>query len=145
MKLTWRRAGEADIGLLANWNYQLIRDEGHRHPMTEDQLTERMRGWLLDDSPAYRAVLFLEGEQPVAYAVYAEAKEIYMRQLFVDRARRREGVGRQVVQLLLDEVLPRDKRITVSALAANARAQAFWHAVGFSDYSVTLERLPAPR
>lgn len=143
MKPTWRRAGEADIELLAHWNYQLILDEGHRNPMTEDQLTERMRGWLLDDSPAYRAVLFLQGEQPVAYVVYAEAKEIYLRQLFVDRTRRREGIGRQVVQLLLDEVLPPGKRITVSALSANPRAQGFWRAVGFCDYSITLERLPA--
>jgi len=41
-KLAWRYASSADLGLLAEWNHQLIRDEGHRNPMTVEQLAG---GW----------------------------------------------------------------------------------------------------
>ena len=82
-----RFAGESDLDLLAEWNHQLIRDEGHNNPMTVPELRERMRGWLETD---YRAVLFsMEGE-PLAYALYREGpEEIYLRQFFVRRDRRR--------------------------------------------------------
>src|SRR5436190_49586 len=41
MKLSWYEASESDIGLLADWNHQLIRDERHRNAMTVDQLADR--------------------------------------------------------------------------------------------------------
>jgi GNAT superfamily N-acetyltransferase len=40
MKLSWRDASDSDLGLVAGWNHQLIRDEGHRNPMTVDQLAQ---------------------------------------------------------------------------------------------------------
>ena len=46
LELTWREALASDLGLLADWNQQLIRDEGHRNRMTVAQLEERMRLWL---------------------------------------------------------------------------------------------------
>ena len=54
---------ESDLNLLAEWNHQLIRDEGHRNPMTIAQLRERMRGWLAGE---YKAVLFDKAAEPVA-------------------------------------------------------------------------------
>lgn len=33
MKIACRSAFNADLGLLAEWNHQLIRDEGHRNPI----------------------------------------------------------------------------------------------------------------
>ena len=50
--------------LLAALNHQLIRDEGHRNPMTEAQLARRMRGWLARGE--YRAELFEEHGEVVA-------------------------------------------------------------------------------
>jgi len=35
-----------DCPQLARLNLQLIRDEGHRNPMTSDELEARMRTWL---------------------------------------------------------------------------------------------------
>jgi hypothetical protein len=35
--------------------------------------------------------------------------------------------------------LAKDKRITVNALCQNHLGTAFWRAVGFTDYSLTLE------
>mgnify|MGYP003976639691 CR=1 FL=1 len=133
-------ADDDDLDLLAEWNHQLIRDEGHRNPMAVPELRERMRGWLDD---GYKAVVFGREAKPMAYALYREsATEIYLRQLFVRRDRRREGIGRQAVAVLRDYIWPRHKRLTVEVLTANGPGVAFWHSVGYRDYCLTLEVMP---
>jgi hypothetical protein len=49
MNLLYRQAAADDAPLLAELNHQLIRDEGHRNPMTVPQLEERMRQWLASE------------------------------------------------------------------------------------------------
>jgi len=138
--MTFRRATTDDCPLLAELNHQLIRDEGHRNRMTVPELEQRMRGWLAGE---YMAILFEEGEEVVAYALYREQpEEIYLRQLFVARHRRREGIGKQAMHLLRSEIWPKTKRLTVEVLVANTAAVAFWRAVGYRDYSLTLEIVP---
>jgi len=140
MNLTWRYATNADLGLLAGWNHQLIRDEGHRNPMTVAQLTERMRMWLQGE---YKAVIYTMDGEPVAYALYKkEAALIYLRQLFVCRDKRRTGIGRAAFAILRGEIWPRDARLTVDVLCANHVAVAFWRSVGYRDYSLMLEIMP---
>jgi nitroimidazol reductase NimA-like FMN-containing flavoprotein (pyridoxamine 5'-phosphate oxidase superfamily)/predicted acetyltransferase len=135
-----RFVADDDLGLLATWNHQLIHDEGHRNPMSIPELIERMRGWLVDE---YRAVVFEIGAEPVAYALYREtAHEVYLRQFFVSRGHRRRGVGRRAIEILRNQVWPPDKRLTVDVLTANAPAIAFWRAVGYTDYALTLEIMP---
>ena len=135
-----RPAVTEDFPLLARWNQQLIRDESHRNPMTVTELEQRMRGWLAGE---YVALLFLDGQTPVAYALYKESEtEIYLRQFFVARDRRREGIGRRAMRTLIDQVWPQDKRLLVEVLWHNKPAIAFWRAVGFADYGLTLEILP---
>ncbi len=137
--LKTRFASVADCSMLAAWNYQLIRDEGHRNPMDVFELEERMRGWLV--SGEYLAVIFEENE-PVAYALFKETEdEIYLRQFFVVRHRRHEGVGSNAMAQLF-ELWPKEKRWTVSVLTNNTPALAFWQAVGYSDYALTLEIMP---
>jgi len=139
--MKFRHAKTKDCALLAELNHQLIRDEGHRNPMTVTQLQERMRGWLVE---GYTAVLFQDGKDIVAYALYHESPEkIYLRHLFVVRHRRRQGIGRKVVALLRTKIWPKDKRLTVDVLVHNTSAVAFWRAVGYQDYALTLEILPA--
>ena len=53
--MQYRFAGDGDLDLLAEWNHQLIRDEGHRNTMTIPELRMRMMGWL---SGEYKAVVF---------------------------------------------------------------------------------------
>ncbi len=140
--ITFRPATLQDCGILANLNHQLIRDEGHRNPMTVPQLEQRMRGWLADQ---YRAVIYEDGDEVVAYALYREQlDEIYLRQLFVIRSRRRQGIGRKAVEILRSQLWPKNKRLTVEVLVANQNAVAFWRAVGYLDYSLTLEIMPPP-
>ncbi len=137
--LTTRFASVEDCSMLAAWNYQLIRDEGHRNPMDVWELEERMRGWLM--SGEYLAVIF-EDHEPVAYALFKETnEEIYLRQFFVVRHRRHEGIGSCAMAQLF-ALWPKEKRWTVSVLTKNTPAVAFWQAVGYADYALTLEIMP---
>jgi predicted acetyltransferase len=129
-----------DCALLAELNHQLICDEGHRNKMMVPELEQRMKGWLASE---YAAVIFEEGREVVAYALYREEpEELYLRQLFVARNRRRKGIGRAAIEILRAQLWPKNKRLTVSVLVQNTAAVAFWRAVGYQDYSLTLEILP---
>ena len=129
-----------DCPQLAELNHQLIQDEGHRNQMGVDELEERMRQWL---SGEYRAVVFEDRRRVVAYALFRETtEELYLRQLFVARDRRREGIGRSAVAILRSQLWPSNKRLTVDVLVTNDHAVTFCRAVGYVDYSLTLEVAP---
>jgi GNAT superfamily N-acetyltransferase len=139
MKLAWRNASDDDLPLLAEWNHQLIRDEGHRNPMNVAELAERMKKWLRGE---YRAIVFSEAD-PVAYALFKQDDAlIYLRQLFVRQDRRRAGIGRSAVEILRREIWPSNVRLTVDVLCQNRGGVAFWRSVGYRDYSLTLEIAP---
>src|SRR5882724_3356141 len=136
-RMKFRRATSNDCGSIAELNHQLIRDEGHRNRMSVAELEQRMRDWLAAE---YTAILFEDGDETVAYGLYREdAGEIYLRQLFVVRNRRRQGIGREAMEILRSKIWPKDKRLTVEVLSANSAGVAFWRAVGYRDYSLTLE------
>lgn len=108
--------------------------------MTTTELKERMKGWLSGD---YKAIIFEIAKKPVAYALYLEKEsEIYLRQLFVDRSQRRNGIGREAVNILRNQIWPSTKRLTVDVLINNAAAISFWRSVGYTDYCLTLEIMP---
>ena len=111
--------------------------------MTVRELEERMRAWL---SGEYRAVIYEEESAVIAYALFREQpEEIYLRQLFVVRQRRRQGVGRKAVEILRSDIWPQSKRLTVDVLVTNKAALAFWRSVGYRDYCLTLEIMPNER
>ena len=138
--MTFRPATLDDCPLLAELNHQLIRDEGHRNAMTVAELEQLMRGWLASE---YRAVLYEDDGEVVAYVLFREQpEEIYLRHFFVVRHRRRQGLGRRAVEILRSQFWPKTKRLTVGVLVANTSGVAFWRAVGYRDYSLTLEIMP---
>lgn len=138
--MNFRRATPDDYPRLAELNHQLIRDEGHRNKMTVPELEQRMRGWLQAE---YTAIIFEEGGELAAYALYREQpEELYLRQLFVVRNRRRQGIGCAAMEILRAQIWPENKRLTVEVLVQNTVAVAFWRAVGYRDYSLMLEILP---
>jgi ribosomal protein S18 acetylase RimI-like enzyme len=141
MTITSRIATPNDSPLLAGLNHLLLEDEHHRNRfMTQPQLEERMRGFLAGE---YCGVIFQEESEVVAYALYREQPdEIYLRQLFVMRHRRRQGIGRRAMEILRSEIWPKNKRLTVDVLLHNTTAIAFWRAVGYKDYLLGLE-IPA--
>jgi len=108
--------------------------------MTIDELAERMKKWLLGE---YQAVVFSDGE-PVGYALFKkEDSLIYLRQLFVRRDRRRIGIGHKAFDQLRREIWPSGIRLTVDVLCQNNGGVAFWRSVGYRDYCLTLEIMPA--
>ncbi|MBW2142374.1 MAG: GNAT family N-acetyltransferase, partial [Deltaproteobacteria bacterium] len=99
--MIYRQAKIEDSRTLAELNHQLIRDEGHWNPMTVPELENRMRDWLAD---VYRAIIFQGDEDILAYALYREDDTlIYLRQFFVIRNRRRQGIGRRAMDILRHE------------------------------------------
>jgi GNAT superfamily N-acetyltransferase len=140
--VNFRKAALDDCAQLAELNHQLIRDEGHRNKMNVLELEQRLRGWLASE---YVAILFEEDGEVLAHALYREQlEEIYLRQLFVARHRRRQGLGRKAIDILRTQIWPKNKRLTVDVLVHNTAAIAFWRAVGYQDYCLTLEIMPAP-
>src|SRR5258708_234478 len=106
-----------DCLLLAELNFQLIQDEGHRNSMTVSELKQRLEKWVADD---YSAVLFEDAEEVVAYALFQKRpNEIYLRHFFVVRSRRRTGIGRQAIQILRSRFWPSNQRLTVDVLVSN--------------------------
>jgi len=121
-------------------NWQLIRDEGHRNPMTVADLTARMAGWLGGE---YEVTLFEDGGPVVGYALYRrEAEYTYLRQFYVLAEYRRRGVGRAALGWLRQHAWG-GGRVRVEVLVGNTSGIAFWRAVGFADYCLTLEWEPA--
>ncbi len=140
--MEFRYGVESDAPLLADINRQLIEDEWDGGGMPLERLEARMRRWLAEDD--YKAVLFLEDGQTVAYSlVSVDDDSAFIRHFFVLHEHRGKGVGRRAMEILLREVVPPTARITLDVLASNQGGHQFWRSVGFTDYAIRMERLPA--
>jgi len=118
-------------------NADLVRAEGHRNPMTAAELEDRMRDWIAGE---YEAVVCESACTPVGYALYRrESDHVYLRQLFVREGDRRRGIATALLQWLWSNIWTDVERVRVEVLVGNSAGLAFWRAVGFSDYCVTLE------
>ena len=139
-----RYATDSDLPLMAELNCQLIEDEGASNPMSISEIQDRMTSWL---SAEYRAVLFEDDAGPVGYALFrTDEGGIYLRQLFISRSHRRQGLGRRAVQLLRESVFSPGASVTVEVLTHNKVGLEFWRAIGFTDHAISLRssvKLPA--
>lgn len=133
-----RLAGEQDLTLLAELNYALIREEGHRNPMSQGELRLRMRDWLLGD---YQAYLFQAQGETIGYALFRPTSEyVYLRQFFIHSSFRRQGLGTAAFHRLIEKAWLPSSRIRVEALIENEVAITFWRSLGFHDYCLVMER-----
>jgi GNAT superfamily N-acetyltransferase len=143
LSLFIRPANEADLPLLAQMNKRLIEDEGSRNPMSLDQLAERMQGWLLGD---WQVKLFATDAGVVGYAVYQTHRDeyfpdqtfVYLRQFYVEREMRGQGLGTAAFRALAAEHFPPGSRVVIDVLASNPRGYDFWRHVGFEPYWTTM-------
>jgi ribosomal protein S18 acetylase RimI-like enzyme len=134
---TFRPVTLADAVALAEMNHRLIRDEGHRNRMTVPELRERMEGWLRGE---YRATVFEFEGAPVGYALFrSEPEFVYLRQFWVAPEFRRRGIGRAALAWLRAHAWKDAPRIRLDVLIGNEAGIAFWRAVGFRDYCLTME------
>ncbi len=136
-----RIANLSEAALIGSLNKQLIEDQGHRNPMTVEELTERVSNWITTGE--YRIVLLLSAsqlEEVVGYATYSESEdEVHLRQFLILPDYRRRGFGSAAFRAMKQQLWPRNSRVRVEALTHNKAALTFWKALGFSDYSLALE------
>ncbi|MCA9194195.1 MAG: GNAT family N-acetyltransferase [Planctomycetales bacterium] len=126
-----------DAELIAEMNEKLIRDEGHRNAMSLPELTDRMRIWLRGE---YEAIVIDDEQSSIGYALFRrEPDYIYLRQFFVIPEQRRNGIGRMAIAWMRENVWADATRIRLEVLVGNSTGLAFWRAIGFSDYCITLE------
>jgi uncharacterized protein (DUF952 family)/predicted acetyltransferase len=139
--LVWHRVenpGRADFALLARMNSQLIEDEGHDNQLDRDGLDTRMRRLV---ASTYQPYLLLSGGLTAGYAlVDTAATPLHVRQFFVQRGLRREGIGRLGFAALRETLDAMN--LTVDVLSTNAPAIRFWHSVGFTDRSIAMHTGP---
>jgi predicted acetyltransferase len=135
--MTFRLASPVDADIIAAMNSQLIRDEGHRNPMSLFELRDRMASWLRGE---YEAIIFEQEGTAIGYALFRRAPEfVYLRQFFVVPAHRRHGVGREALSWLWSNGWSSAQRLRVDVLVDNAVGREFWRKVGFAEYCVTME------
>jgi ribosomal protein S18 acetylase RimI-like enzyme len=105
--------------------------------MTLAALTERMRRWIAGE---YEVLLFRRGERVAGYAAWRmEDRGAYLRHFFICRDQRREGLGRAAMALLCRDVFPQDQPVQIEASVWNKSAIAFWRALGFQDFGLSME------
>src|ERR1039458_6249135 len=106
-----------DSPKLAEMNYRLIGDEGHRNPMNQAQLTRRMKGWLKGE---YHACLFKEQEKIIGYCLFRNDKGFtYIRQFFIERVFRKQGQGRKAFKLLHENFWKKTLILRLDVLVGN--------------------------
>ncbi len=145
--MNYRFATTADIPVLADMNRQLTEDENHRNRFKPELwFKKRMEQFLKGD---YKALLFEKEGRVVSYVLYLNHPDhedtIYLRQIFVKREIRRRGIGREVMTILMNDIWPKEKRLTVGVLSHNEIARKFFEAVGYKEYSLELEIKPGER
>lgn len=136
-----REATTEDLPLLAELNRRLIQDQQFPNPMSVAELEERMRGWLVAE---YRAALFEIDSQPVAYGLFRpDDGDIRLRQFFVARAFRRQGIGRRAIEAFRQRFVPPGAALTLEVLVHNSAGLAFWRALGFQEHALSFRLAPS--
>ena len=132
------RAKPADAELLADLNRELDEDEPHPYPVSQPARLERMTRWI--ETGEYGVLLFRRGQRVAGYAVWRmEEYGAFLRQFFICRDQRREGLGRAAMALLCRDVFPKDRPLHLEAAMWNQKAIDFWHALGFQDFGLSME------
>jgi len=140
MTVVYRQASLADLEVLTGFNNAgLQRDQGSPQPLAEAALRQRMADWLSRGD--YQAILAERDGQPLGYGLYRlEDTVIFLRHLYVVPEVRRQGLGRAFYRHLRNDLWPAGWPVQLKVLAANKHGQAFWAALGFETYSLTLRQ-----
>ena len=146
MNITLRRATVSDAEILTKMNLQLIEDENSRNTMMFDALLKRMRSWLYGE---YTAILVFNNSDIVGYAIYRQDQDqynpdqpvVYVRQFFIQRDKRRVGIGREAFEMISKELFSPGCKITLEVLETNSAGRVFWGKIGFKPYSTLFYRV----
>ena len=91
--------------------------------------------------PSSKEFFFEQAENVYGYALFREeADYTYLRQFYVKREYRRQGIGRTAMDWLCQYIWNDGRPIRVEVLVVNPAGLAFWKSVGFGEYFLTLEK-----
>ena len=134
-------AESAEAEFLAELNRQLDEDEPYPYRLPLSELAARMTRWITTGE--YQVLLFRCGNSVIGYAVWRlEDRGAYLRHFFICRDQRRAGWGRQVMRILCRDVFPKDRPVQLETAIGNKTGIAFWHALGFQDFGLSMELPP---
>lgn len=137
MNIHFKKALPEDAAFLAPMNKRMIEDQRHRNPMSVPELQVRMETWLQGEYELWYAEA---AGKAIAYVLFRrEAGEIYLRQMFVERGHRRQGIGRLLFRYAGGNLWPGEK-VRLEVLTDNEAGIRFWKSLGFGEYSLTLEK-----
>lgn len=126
-----RKCGIEDIETLTLLNKQLIENEKSDNPMSVAELAERMSDFLTAE---YSAYFFEIGDDVVGYAlVKTDCSPLYLRQFFIARQYRRQRLGTEAFNALMN-FLDADS-IDIEVLSRNEAGKRFWESCDFTEIS----------
>jgi GNAT superfamily N-acetyltransferase len=134
-----------DIPQVAKWNAQLHEDEGSA-PMSIDAAENRLRRWL--EKGKFQGVVFVVEDEEIGYLLYElrpvhddqrSSESVYLRQFFISRDSRREGLGTAAIEKFLREVVPSTARLVLDVKTSNPGGHQFWKSLGFESVSTFYE------
>ena len=134
-----------DIPQVAKWNTQLHEDEGSS-PMSNDAAENRLRRWL--EKGKFEGVVFVVEDEEIGYLLYElrpvhddqrSSESVYLRQFFISRDSRREGLGRAAIEKFQREVVPSTARLVLDVKTSNPGGHQFWKSLGFESVSTFYE------
>jgi GNAT superfamily N-acetyltransferase/catechol 2,3-dioxygenase-like lactoylglutathione lyase family enzyme len=137
----WRRCSVADAAILAELNARLSEDEGSSVG-TPAAYLDRMQTWLAEGR--YDAAIVDPDGEAIAYVVWRDDpdyEDIYVRQFFVVREHRGQGLGRQLFERAAEELWA-GRVLRLDVYDSNPRGRAFWEQMGFASYSSLMRRPP---
>lgn len=129
---TLREATLEDAPALAAMNHTLIVDEGSDNPMTQEQLLERMAGFLQGE---YRVVIIEVNGEDAGYCLFRPQQDgVYVRHYMIKPQHRMLGLGKAAFGAIKTAYLDHYGAVTLDVLHGNRGGMAFWHSVGFTPY-----------
>lgn len=148
MTIAIRRADTADAAVLAQMNDRLVTDQGSASSWSPGKFQRRFEEWLRTGE--WQVDVVVEDYQIVGYAVYQERRDYYyesktvtyLRQFYIDRDHRGQGVGREALSVLVETRFRKGQSVAVDVVATNPGGHGFWSKMGFSPYytQMTMQR-----
>lgn len=145
MAVVVRQATGRDVPLQAQTNDRLVADQGSLNPFSMAELEQRFAEWL--QTGTWQVDVFFEREQVIGYAVYQQRgdyyypdqKVVYVRQFYIEREYRGQGLGRAAFHALSHHRFPEGCPVALDVVATNPAGQQFWSRLGFSPYFMAMK------
>ncbi|MDI6871113.1 MAG: GNAT family N-acetyltransferase [Bacillota bacterium] len=142
--LSLQAATGKDLPVLARMSCELIEDEGATTSRSLAEVEHRLAEWLED---GWSIDLFLHDGDIAGYAIYQfrpdeyypERTVAYLRDFFIARPLRRQGLGRLAFDALIRERFPAASAVVLEVLVSNDKGREFWSALGFQPFSITMK------